>query len=53
VLLPTLPFFTTCFGPRTAWAGLKSRIWPTTSQSNSIRSAAKWGTAQEREIYVR
>ena len=32
---------TTCRGPRTELAGLKGRTWPTTSQSKSIRSAAK------------
>jgi hypothetical protein len=36
-----LPRLTTCVGPRTAWAGLVARIWPTTSQSNSIRIAAR------------
>ena len=36
-----LPVLTTCFGPRTELAGLKGRTWPTTSQSNSIRSAAR------------
>ena len=36
-----LPFFNTSLGPRTAWAGLTSRTWPVTSQSNSIRTAAK------------
>jgi hypothetical protein len=35
------PFLTTCLGPRTEWAGLTSTTWPTTSQSNSIRSAAR------------
>ena len=30
-----LPFFTTYFGPRTAWAGFVSRTWPVTSQSNT------------------
>ena len=32
---------TTCLGPRTELAGLKGRTWPTTSQSKSIRSAAR------------
>ena len=36
-----LPALTTCFGPRTELAGLKGRTWPTTSQSKSIRSAAR------------
>src|SRR5207302_8946073 len=36
-----LPFFTTYLGPRTAWAGFTSRTWPVTSQSNSIRTAAR------------
>jgi hypothetical protein len=31
---------TTCFGPRTACAGLTARTSPTTSQSNSMRIAA-------------
>ncbi len=34
-----LPFLTTYLGPRTAWAGFTSMTWPTTSQSNSMRSA--------------
>ena len=29
------------FGPRTAWAGLWSSTWPTTNQSNNMRSAAR------------
>lgn len=28
-------------GPRTEWAGLVSTTWPVTSQSNSIRIAAR------------
>ena len=36
-----LPVFTTCFGPRTACAGLVATIWPVTSQSNSMRIAAR------------
>ena len=36
-----MPFFTTYFGPRTAWAGFVSMTWPVTSQSNSILSAAR------------
>ena len=36
-----LPVFTTCFGPRTACAGLVATIWPVTSQSNSMRMAAR------------
>jgi hypothetical protein len=32
---------TTCFGPRTAWAGLVATTWPVTSQSNSMRMAAR------------
>lgn len=36
-----LPFFTTYLGPRTAWAGFVSRTWPVTSQSKSIRKAAR------------
>ena len=35
-----LPVFTTCFGPRTAAAGLIGTTWPVTSQSNSMRTAA-------------
>src|ERR1019366_2210163 len=35
-----LPVLTTCFGPRTAWAGLVATTWPVTSQSNSMRMAA-------------
>jgi hypothetical protein len=35
-----LPVFTTCFGPRTAAAGLCGRIWPVISQSNNMRIAA-------------
>ena len=35
-----LPVFTTCFGPRTAAAGLAGMTWPVISQSNSIRTAA-------------
>ncbi|MGA9215462.1 MAG: hypothetical protein WBZ54_09420 [Methylocella sp.] len=26
-----LPVLTTCFGPRTAWAGLVATTWPVTS----------------------
>jgi hypothetical protein len=36
-----LPRLTTCFDPRTACAGLSARTWPMTSQSNSIRTAAR------------
>ena len=36
-----LPRRTTCLGPRTACAGLTARTWPTTSQSNSMRIAAR------------
>ena len=36
-----LPVLTTCLGPRTELAGLNGRTWPTTSQSKSIRSAAR------------
>ena len=36
-----LPLFTTYVGPRTALAGLDGTICPMTSQSNSIRIAAK------------
>ena len=36
-----LPVLTTCFGPRTAWAGLVATTWPVTSQSNSMRMAAR------------
>jgi len=36
-----LPFFMTCLGPRTECAGFTSMTWPTTSQSNSIRSPAR------------
>ena len=35
-----LPVRTTYLGPRTAAAGLTARTWPTTSQSNSMRTAA-------------
>src|SRR5665213_2258941 len=35
-----LPVLTTCFGPRTAAAGLFGTTWPITSQSNSMRIAA-------------
>jgi hypothetical protein len=35
-----LPVLTTCFGPRTAAAGFMGTIWPVTSQSNSMRTAA-------------
>ena len=34
------PVFTTCFGPRTAAAGLVGTIWPVISQLNIIRTAA-------------
>jgi len=37
-----LPCLTTYFGPRTAWAGFTSMTWPVTSQSNSMRMAARW-----------
>ena len=37
-----LPFFTTCFGPRTEEAGLTGTTWPTTSQSKSIRIVARF-----------
>ena len=36
-----LPVLTTCLGARTELAGLKGRTRPTTSQSKSIRSAAR------------
>ena len=36
-----LPFLTTYLGPRTAWAGFTSRTWPVTSQSKSMRRAAR------------
>ena len=36
-----LPVFTTCLGPRTELAGLNGTTWPTTSQSNSMRMAAR------------
>ncbi len=36
-----LPFLTTCLGPRTELAGLTDIIWPITSRSKSIRSAAR------------
>jgi hypothetical protein len=35
------PVFSTCFGPRTAEAGLAGTIWATRSQSNSILTAAR------------
>ena len=36
-----LPRLTTCSGPRTTEAGLLRTTWPTTSQSNSMRTAAR------------
>ena len=36
-----LPVLDDMPGPRTELAGLKGRTWPTTSQSNSIRRAAR------------
>ena len=36
-----LPVFTTCFGPRTECAGFVATTWPVTSQSNSMRMAAR------------
>ena len=36
-----LPVLREYLGPRTAWAGFNSRIWPVTSQSNRTRSAAR------------
>ena len=36
-----LPVLTTCFGPHTELVGLRGGIWPTTSQSKSIWSAAR------------
>jgi hypothetical protein len=36
-----LPFLTKCLGSRTELAGLTAMTWPTTSQSKSIRMAAK------------
>ena len=35
------PLVTTCFGPRTAAAGFTGRTWLTTSQSPSMRIAAR------------
>ena len=35
------PLVTTCFGPRTAAAGFAGRTWLTTSQSQSMRIAAR------------
>jgi hypothetical protein len=35
-----VPRFTTCLGPRTAWAGLVARIPPVTSQSKHMRKSA-------------
>jgi hypothetical protein len=35
VRIGVLPVLTTCFGPRTAWAGLTGMTWPVTSQSKS------------------
>ena len=35
------PRLTTCLGPRTTEAGLDRTTWPTTSQSNSMRTAAR------------
>jgi hypothetical protein len=36
-----LPYFTTCLGSRTAWAGFTTMTCPTTSLSNSTRKAAR------------
>ena len=36
-----LPFLTTCFGRRTDAAGLWGTTWPVTSQSKSMRMAAR------------
>src|SRR5271155_2692190 len=36
-----LPRLTACLGPRTECAGLIASTWPTTSQSNSMRTAAR------------
>ena len=36
-----LPFLTTCFGPLTDAAGFTETTWPVTSQSKSIRIAAR------------
>jgi hypothetical protein len=41
ILTVVLPAFTTCFGTRTACAGLVATTWPVTSQSNSMRMAAR------------
>ena len=35
------PVVTTCFGPRTAAAGFTGKTWLTTSQSPSMRRAAR------------
>ena len=35
------PFLTMCFGPRTELAGFPEMTWPVTSQSKSIRIAAR------------
>jgi hypothetical protein len=42
-LMPFAAFLmqATCFGPRTAWAGLVATAWPVTSQLNSMRMAAR------------
>ena len=45
-----LPFLTECFGPRTALAGFTGRIWPTTSQSKSIRLPARWSLTEGADI---
>ena len=37
-----LPFLTMCFGPRTEPAGFTRSTWPVTSQTKSIRTAARW-----------
>ena len=36
-----LPFLTTCLGPLTEAAGLTGTTWPVTSQSKSMRMAAR------------
>jgi hypothetical protein len=47
-----LPVLTTCFGPRTAAAGLVGTTWPVTSQLNSMRIAASCCLTDGVEISV-
>ena len=48
-----MPALTTCFGPRTELAGLNGSTWLTTSQSKSIRMAARcWLTVAGERLDV-